>query len=141
MINVKIEDPNLRPIKKHSTDAGWDLKSTEEHIIESGDKATIHTGTYFEIPAGYVGMVYPRSGKACDEGLTLRNTVGIIDADYRGEIIIKIKNNERFALHIAQYERFAQIVIVPVLLEELNVLSELTITKRGSSGFGDSGKI
>lgn len=141
MINVKVDSPDLVPIKKHATDAGWDLKATQEHIIESGDKATIHTGTYFEIPPGFVGLIFPRSGKACDEGLALRNAVGVIDAPYRGEIIVKVRNNDKFALHIAQYERFAQIVILPVCLDELEIVSEVTETKRGASGFGDSGKL
>lgn len=141
MINVRVESPNLVPIKKHLEDAGWDLKSTKNHIINYKERVTIHTGVYIAIPRGYMGLVVPRSGKGADEGLVLRNTVGIIDSLYRGEILCKIKNNEEEPLTIEKYERFAQLIIVPVFLDELNIVSELLDTKRGHAGFGSSGKL
>ena len=140
-MKVKLDHPRCKPEKTHHYDAGFDLKNANVPVVLNPyAEELIHTGVYMEIPEGYVGIVVPRSsmGKA---GLVLRNTVGIIDSHYRGEIMVLAKNvNTESRIEIEQFERFAQIVIVPVFLPEIEVVNELSETKRGTGGFGSTGK-
>lgn len=139
-MKVKLLDGNCRPYKKHYSDAGFDLKSANESfIILSNETATINTGICVEIPIGYCCMIFPRSGLG-SKGLVLRNTVGIIDSDYRGEIMLKVKNTGNDPIVIDQYDRVAQMILIPIALGELEFVNELTETKRGEGGFGHTGK-
>lgn len=140
-MKVKLDYPECKPYKKHHYDAGFDLKNAEGIVILNPyEEEIIHTGVYIEIPEGYVGLVFPRSsmGKA---GLVLLNTVGVIDSHYRGEIMVlakNIRNDSR--LIIDRFERFAQLVIVPVFLPEIEIVDSLSETQRGTGGFGSTGK-
>jgi len=145
-INISInkdEDGNaiqeLVPLKNNFTDAGYDLKTASEINLYPQHEVKVDTGIRMEIPVGYMGLVVPRSGLG-SKGLVMKNTVGIIDADYRGNIFVKIKNTGDELINIPQFGRFAQIVFVPILLlSGFNVFDDLNETHRGSSGFGDSG--
>lgn len=140
-IKIKLDDPLALPKKKHQSDAGFDLVNIGEDIkLHTGDSEVIHTGVYTEIPEGYVGLVFPRSSTG-KNGLVLLNTVGVIDSHYRGEIMVMAKNVKvNTILHIGHLERFAQLVIVPVFLPELEVVDELSDTQRGAGGFGSTGR-
>lgn len=139
-MKIVLKNENCMPYKKHYSDAGWDLRASEAHKIYPGWDATVHTGVRIEIPPGYMGLAVPRSSLGL-KGLVLKNTVGIIDSDYRGEIILHVRNVEKNKiLFLKQYERFAQLIIVPISLEGLEVVEEINTTDRGDGGFGHTGE-
>ena len=122
--------------------AGADLYSAEDAdvVIEPSETKFIGTGLAMEIPEGYVGLVYARSGLACKRGLAPANKVGVVDSDYRGEIKVALHNHGKEAQTVEKGERIAQMVIAPYLsvnYEEADALSE---TERGEGGFGSTGK-
>lgn len=122
--------------------AGADLYACLESPveIEPGKTVFIPTGLAMEIPSGYAGLAYARSGLACKQDLAPANKVGVIDSDYRGEFIIALHNHGREVRTIAHGERIAQLVITPVFTPGFTEVSELSDTKRGSGGFGSTGK-
>ncbi len=121
--------------------AGADLYAFEggEVTIKAGQTKLIHTGIAMEIPEGYVGLVYARSGIAVKRGLAPANKVGVIDSDYRGEIMVALHNHSSEDQQIADFERIAQIVIAPYLTANFVVADELDETARGDGGFGSTG--
>lgn len=122
--------------------AGGDLYSAEENevLIPAGETAFIGTGIAVEIPLGYVGLVYARSGLACKRGLAPANKVGVIDSDYRGEIKVALHNHGKTDQTVAIGERIAQLVIAPYLFAEYEEKDELSDTVRGEGGFGSTGR-
>lgn len=137
----KTDDKELYPYRKHEEDAGWDLRAAEEYNIAYKEKVTIDTGIKVLIPDGYVGLIVPRSSTGSNGGLVLRNTIGVIDAHYTGPILCKVTNVNEKPLLIKKYERFAQILIIPIHISQFIAVDELPNTHRGESGFGDTGKI
>ena len=93
-----------------------------------------------EIPEGYAGLIYARSGLASKRGLAPANKVGVVDADYRGEIMVALHNHSAKPQTIAPFERIAQLVIAPFLKAEFNLVDELDCTERGEGGFGSTGR-
>ena len=137
IINDKLDPSMFQP----STDgsAGIDLRSTENLFLKPDAVYTVHTGIKVAIPKGYVGMLYPRSSSGV-KGLALANTVGIIDSDYRGEILLKFRCIGRH-FEILELDRIAQLVVVPHYdYSDLDFVSELDTTDRGEGGFGSTGK-
>lgn len=124
--------------------AGADLYACidEAIAIKPGETKMVGTGIAMEIPDGYVGLVFARSGLACKKGLAPANKVGVIDSDYRGEIKVALHNHngEGDALLVEAGERIAQISIVPYLKAEFELTDELEETDRGDKGFGSTGK-
>ena len=121
--------------------AGSDLYSAENDlVIEAGKTAMIGTGLAMEIPEGYAGLVYARSGLACKEGLAPANKVGVIDSDYRGEIKVALHNHSSERKTVKKGERIAQIVITPFLSADFCEAEQLNQTVRGEGGFGSTGK-
>ncbi|MEE1019311.1 MAG: dUTP diphosphatase, partial [Acutalibacteraceae bacterium] len=100
----------------------------------------IHTGLAAEIPEGYAGLIYARSGIASKRGLAPANKVGVVDADYRGEIMVALHNHSDEAAVIEPGERIAQLVIAPFLKAEFTAVDELSDTVRGAGGFGSTGR-
>lgn len=135
-INVKVEDKELWPTRAHTTDAGMDLKASKINIIKARETAKVGTGTRMEIPAGFVGFLMPRSGNPYN----LANTIGVIDSDYRGEIIAKITNDSKESITIGKYEKFVQLVIVPCITPTPVLVTKLSPSGRGTKGFGSTGK-
>lgn len=121
--------------------AGADLYSAENHdiIVNPGETVFIHTGIAMAIPEGYVGLVYARSGIACKRGLAPANKVGVIDSDYRGEIMVALHNHGNTAQEIEPGERIAQIIISPYITASFRERDELDDTERGNGGFGSTG--
>lgn len=139
-IQITLDDENCMPYKAYPTDAGWDLKSrNKDFVLKPGSKITVNTGVYMAVPKRHVGLIFPRSGLGTKHRVGLANTVGVIDADYRGEIKVFLVNDGNDEVEIKQYDRFAQIVIVPVSLDKLREVKELPKTARGTGGFGHSG--
>ena len=143
-LRIKKLNPNAT-IPSYGTDyaAGADLYACidEPVSIGCGETKMIGTGIAMEIPAGYVGLVFARSGLACKKGLAPANKVGVIDSDYRGEIKVALHNHNGFgdALTVEAGERIAQISIVPYLKAEFDVVDNLEDTERGEGGFGSTG--
>lgn len=119
--------------------AGIDLRSISDVTIEPGEIKPINTGVAFEIPENYVGLLFVRSSIGNKKHLTLTNAVGVIDSDYRGEILAKLLNTGKETQTIEKNERFCQLVLVPYLSTDLEVVEELTETVRGEGGIGSTG--
>lgn len=137
----KLNENAVIPTYGTEYSAGADLYAcTDEDItINPGETKLIKTGIAIEIPVGYAGFIYARSGLASKKGLAPANKVGVIDADYRGEIMIALYNQSNEPQVIAAKERIAQLVIAPFLKVEFEEVDELTITVRGAGGFGSTG--
>lgn len=108
--------------------------------IKPNESALIHTGIAVAIPINHVALIYARSGIACKRGLAPSNKVGVIDADYRGEIMISLHDHSLVEQTIEPNERIAQIVVTPFLRCEYEETDELDDTKRGKNGFGSTGR-
>lgn len=120
--------------------AGFDLHSTEDIVLHSGERALIPTGLSCEIPVGYEIQIRPRSGLAYKHGITVLNTPGTIDSDYRGEFKVLLINHSQESFEIKVGERIAQAVIQQVIQADFVEVETLTETKRGVGGFGSTGK-
>lgn len=122
--------------------AGADLYALSEHDIRIGanETAVVHTGIALEIPEGYVGLIFARSGLAAKKGLAPANKVGVIDSDYRGEIRVALHNHSKYMQNVEPYERVAQLVVVPYVCAEFEETDELSDTDRGEGGFGSTGR-
>ena len=140
-MNIKlIMDTAKVPTRASEQAAGWDLYAAKGCVIEPGQTVLVHTGIAMEIPNGYFGGVYPRSGLATKKGLRLANCVGVIDSDYRGEIMVSIYNDSSMEREIEVGERVAQIIFQPYsAIDNFNLVEELTATVRGEGGFGSTG--
>lgn len=146
--------PNVpTPHRAHPTDAGVDLTSigyidkygtrieTKGCLeIDPRDKVTIRTGIKVAIPQGYVGLLFVRSSLGAKLGLSLANSVGVIDADYRGEVLACLRNSTSKTQTLKLGERFCQLVVVPVDLADWVEVEHLDDTARGAGGFGSTGQ-
>ena len=142
-INVKKLRPNAQLPTFGSADAaGADLYACLDEAVQiaPGESAFIPTGLAMEIPKGYAGLIYARSGLACKRGLAPANKVGVIDSDYRGEFIVVLHNHGCATQVVEHGERIAQLVITPVLLPAYVEVEELNDTQRACGGFGSTGK-
>lgn len=119
--------------------AGADLCATEDTRIPAGTTAFIHTGLAIELPMGTVGLIYARSGMACKQGLAPANKVGVIDCDYRGELIVALHNHGNEEKTVTAGDRVAQLVIAPYYTADFVETDELSETVRGEGGFGSTG--
>ena len=144
MVKVKVKklsDKARLPEYGSLFSAGADLYAVTDGKTEilPGQTKMIKTGISAEIPEGYAGLVYARSGLASKRGLAPANKVGVVDADYRGEIMVALHNHSDEDQTVADKERIAQFVITPVLAVEFEEVEELEDTVRGAGGFGSTG--
>ncbi|SEW15518.1 deoxyuridine 5'-triphosphate nucleotidohydrolase [Chitinophaga sp. YR573] len=143
-ISVKIINKSANPLPAYATAdaAGMDLRANLETAIslQPLERVLVPTGLFMELPSGYEAQIRPRSGLAIKQGLTLLNTPGTIDADYRGEIKIIMINLSNEPQAIAPGERIAQMIIAPFVQARLETVELLTDTERGTGGFGHTGK-
>ncbi len=141
-INIKkLDKKAIIPTYGSEYSAGADLYACldQEEIIEPGETKMIHTGVSMEIPVGYAGLIYARSGLASKRGLAPANKVGVVDSDYRGEFMVALHNHSNEPQTVAPGERIAQMVVTPVLAVAFNEVEELEDTVRGAGGFGSTG--
>ena len=122
--------------------AGADLYACLEKAvtIAPGETVFVPTGIALEVPLGCAGLIYARSGMACKRGLAPANKVGVVDSDYRGEIIVALHNHGNVHQTVEHGERVAQFVITPVLTPAYEMVKELSDTERNQGGFGSTGK-
>ena len=142
-INIKKLNENaVTPTYGSEFSAGADLYalSDEPIVIAPHETVLVHTGVAMEIPTGYVGLVFARSGLATKRALAPANKVGVIDSDYRGEIMVALHNHGSEPKTVENGERIAQIVLVPYISADFNEVDELTDTVRGEGGFGSTGR-
>lgn len=144
-MNVKIKKINENahlPTYGSADAAGADLYACtdSELVIEPGQTVLIHTGIAAELPQGHVGLVFARSGLATKRGLAPANKVGVIDSDYRGEIMVALHNHSDLPQSVAVGERIAQLVIMPCVHALFEESAELDDTHRGAGGFGSTGR-
>lgn len=120
---------------------GLDLRvaSATETVLKPNGEHVFYSGIAVEIPEGYGGFLFPRSGLGTKHGIVLRHTVGIIDSDYRGEIMIPLWNTSQECFIVQPYMRVAQLVLLPVVTPALTLVEDLAATERGEGGFGSTG--
>lgn len=137
----KLTEEAIIPTYGTEYSAGADLYNCmkEAVTIAPGETQFIHTGIAMEIPVGLVGLVYARSGIACKKGLAPANKVGVIDSDYRGEIMVALHNHSGQAITIEYGERIAQLVLAPYITAAFTEVDSLEDTVRGEGGFGSTG--
>lgn len=142
-VNIKkLNDNATIPTRGTKYSAGMDLYACIEEpvVIEPHKTVMVDTGLAMEIPEGYFGAIYPRSGLSTKRGIVLANNVAVIDSDYRGEIKLPLHNHGTDMQVIEPHERVAQLIIQPYLPINWNIVDELNDTDRGDKGFGDSGR-
>ena len=138
----KLTENAMIPTYGSAAAAGADLYACadEDVSITPGATVLVHTGVAMAIPDGYVGLIFARSGLATKRGLAPANKVGVIDSDYRGEIMVALHNHSSATQVISHGERIAQIVFMPYAAADFDVVDELDSTDRGAGGFGSTGK-
>ncbi len=145
-LDVKILDARLRDSLPHYATAGaagLDLRACvdEPIVLRPGETQLIPAGIAIHLEnAGFAALILPRSGLGHKHGIVLGNLVGLIDSDYQGQIMVSCWNRGREAFTVQPLERIAQLVIVPVVQAELNVVDDFSASERGSGGFGSTGK-
>lgn len=148
-INMTVEKVRFKKLSENAVvpsygtaySAGADLYSAMEEDVIIAPETTkfIKTGIAIEIPEGLVGLIYARSGMACKKGLAPANKVGVIDSDYRGEIMVALYNHSDSAVTVAKGDRIAQLVLTPYIKADFEEADELDDTVRGDGGFGSTG--
>lgn len=144
------EEDRLRPTRAHEYDAGLDLFANDDYLLTAGERTLVNTGVRVKIPRGYVGLLVPRSSLSKQRNIVMTNSIGIIDSDYRGDIMASLcylgSTEPQLKdwidhTHINKYDKIVQLVIVPIKLTKLIVGKEYTWpdTERGIGGFGSTG--
>lgn len=142
-VNVKKLNENaVLPTYGSANAAGADIYACLDAplTIAPHETVMVHTGLAMEIPEGYAGLIYARSGLACKRDLAPANKVGVVDSDYRGEFMIALHNHGTTPQTIEPKERIAQLVITPYIVGQFEVVDELDTTERGAGGFGSTGR-
>ncbi|WP_159838036.1 dUTP diphosphatase [Nocardia sp. CY41] len=134
-------DPGIPvPTRAHTGDAGVDLCTTQDVILEPGERVLVGTGVAVALPVGTVGLIHPRSGLAAKTGLSVVNTPGTVDAGYRGEIKVCLINHDpRTPIELRRGDRIAQLLVQRVELVDFVEVDSLDETTRGAGGYGSSG--
>lgn len=141
LINIrKLRDDAILPTRGSQQAAGYDLYCPDNIKINPGETVKVGLGLSMEIPDGYFGGLFARSGVATKQGLRPANCVGVIDSDYRGEIIMAVHNDSQDVQSVSKGSRIGQIIILPYLSVEFREVEELSETQRNEGGYGSTGK-
>lgn len=136
-MKIKLDPGAIQPTRAHDTDAGLDLYSLEDRIIEAKGDAIFKTGVHIQLPKGYAGLLVSKSGLNVKHGIT---STGLIDEGYSGEITVKLYNHGGRDYTIRKGEKISQLVILPVRYEPVEIVDEIDSGERGDAGFGSTGK-
>ncbi len=136
-MRIVLDEGAKMPTRTHKADAGLDLYARESKVIKARGAENFDTGVHIEIPIGYVGFIKSRSGLNIKHGIT---SEGVIDSGYTGSIMVRLSNNMDSDYEVKEGDKISQLVILPVLLQGLEVVESLSETRRGSNGFGSSGR-
>lgn len=135
---VKLDAGAFEPIRAHRTDAGMDIRAKETQIVPAKESAVFHTGVHIKLPKGTAGILISKSGLNVNYGIT---STGLIDESYSGEIVVKLYNQSGYDYKIEAGEKISQLVIVPVLYEDIEIVDDLEMEGgRGDNGFGSTGR-
>lgn len=137
LIKVMLDAGAYAPVRAHRQDAGLDLKSPLRVALYAGQSAIIDTGVHVQIPDGYVGMLKSKSGLNVKYGLL---SEGVIDAGYTGSIVVKLYNHGKRDIMIEEGDKVSQLVILPIITPEIDIVDRLDESDRGSDGFGSTGR-
>lgn len=135
-LKVMLDPGAIKPTRAHSTDAGLDLYSPTRQVVRANDWIRIDTGVHVAIPKGYVGMITSKSGLMAKEGITSRGT---IDCGYAGSIQAVLFNHSRKDYIVEKGQKITQLVIMPIITPDLELVDSLEDTERGNGGFGSTG--
>ena len=136
-MKIKLDDGAFMPRREHPTDAGLDIFSREDKDIIPYGSAVFHTGVHVELPKGTAGLIVSKSGLNIKYDITSR---GLIDEGYQGEIVVKLYNHGEHLYHVGKGMKISQMVVIPVLYEDLEPVDDFeATTERGDSGFGSTG--
>lgn len=136
-MNVKLNPGAYAPIRAHRADAGADLRSPVTVTIYPGESVTIDTGVCVEIPAGWCGQIWSKSGLNVNHGIL---STGMVDAGYTNSIRVKLYNHGHEAYTVNRGDKISQLVISPCMIDEINIVDEITGGDRGANGFGSTGR-
>lgn len=136
-MKIKLDKGARMPTRAHRNDAGLDIYARETKNVPWKGAAVFDTGVHIAIPEGYVGLLKSKSGLNVKHGLT---SEGVIDAGYTGSIVVKMHNHSRDNYMVKAGDKISQLVIVPIIAPELELVDHLDDTERGDNGFGSSGK-
>lgn len=142
VVEVRVQrlDPDLPlPSYAHPGDAGADLYSAQDVLLEPASRVIVRTGIAIELPMGFVGLVHPRSGLAAKQGVTVLNAPGTVDAGYRGEVMVILVNHGSAAVKISRGDRIAQLVVQRVERAHFHAVENLPDSVRGTGGHGSTG--
>ncbi len=137
LVKVKLDKGAKMPTKAHDADAGFDLYTPYEFTVKAGGSATVLTGTHMIIPRGFCGLLVSKSGLNTKHDI---QTTGLVDAQYTGEIVVKVQNHGKDDYHFNKGDKVSQIMILPVPKVVLVEIDDLPFTERGDNGFGSSGR-
>ena len=136
-MKIVLDEGAYMPTRAHNTDAGLDLYSREDCIVYAGLSAVFDTGVHIELPSDSVGFIKSKSGLNVKHGIT---SEGVIDEGYTGSIVVKLYNNSGKDYAVKKGDKISQLVILPIMKPELEVVDSLEETDRGNNGFGSSGR-
>ena len=136
-MKVVLDPGAIMPTRAHELDAGYDLYSREDAVIFQNSSGKFDTGVHIAIPAGYVGFLKSKSGLNVNNGI---QSEGVIDAGYTGSICVKLYNHGSQAVEIKKGQKISQLVLLPIITPELELVDRLEDTERGNGGFGSTGK-
>lgn len=136
-MKIMLEPWAIMPTRAHETDAGLDLYATEKQIVPARESAVFDTGVHIQLPENTVGMLKSKSGLNVNHGLT---SEGVIDVGYTGSITIKLYNNSGMDYTVERGDKISQLVILPIVVQSLEVAASLEETERGNGGFGSTGR-
>lgn len=136
-MKIKLDEGARMPTRAHTTDAGLDLYSRERKVIPPHGSRVFNTGVHIELPKGTVGFIKSKSGLNIKHGIV---SEGVIDVGYTGAIRVKLYNNSDEIYFVDEGDKISQLVILPILTPDLEVVDELEDTERGDNGFGSTGR-
>jgi dUTP pyrophosphatase len=141
VLEIRLLHPEaVPPTRSRPGDAGYDLRAVARVRIPQGGRRLVGTGVAVAIPPGVAGLVTPRSGLALEHGITVLNSPGLVDPNYRGELKVTLHNGGERAFTVEPHDRIAQLLLVPYWAPELQVVDALPETERGAAGWGSSGR-
>lgn len=136
-MKIKLDTGARMPTRAHNTDAGLDIYAKEGQVVPAKESAIFDTGVHIEIPEGYAGFLKSKSGLNVRYGIT---SEGVIDCGYTGSIRVKLYNNSGYDYTVKAGDKISQLVILPIVTPELELVEELEETERGTGGFGSTGR-
>ena len=137
-MKIKLDPHGIMPTRAHEADAGLDILSPESFVIQRGEFKIIKTGVHIELPPGTVGILKSKSGLSTK--FDVHTVDGVVDEQYTGEILVKLHNAGNGTVHFRRGDKITQLVIVPCIRPELELVDELEKTERGDNGFGSTGR-